>query len=148
MSKSKSYNLSCNIAKTLDIIGDRWSILIIRDMLMGIHKFSELKHSLEGISSNVLSERLQYFEERGIVRSKQYSAHPPRLEYHLTEKGKQLSTVISAIAIWGNRHLDETYTELVHEACGHEVEMAYFCPHCQEHVTDVITRPHTNTAQP
>lgn len=133
----KKYNLPCNIARTLDIVGDRWTLLIIRDLLLGLNKFNELKASLTGIAPNILSERLQHLESNGIVRSVLYSQHPPRFEYHLTDAGKALKDVIFALAIWGNRFFTEKYASVVHSSCGHEVDMAYYCPHCNETVSDV-----------
>ena len=136
----KKYNLSCNIARTLDIIGDRWTLLIIRDLLLGQRKFNELKASLTGIAPNILSERLQLLEANGIVRSVLYSQHPPRYEYHLTEAGRELKYVISALALWGNRFFAEKYYQVVHPVCGHEVNMAYYCPHCDANVNEIALR--------
>ncbi len=138
---SKKYNLPCNIAGTLDLIGDRWTLLIIRELLSGTTKFTEIKQSLEGIASNILSDRLQALEEADIIASRLYSKHPPRFEYELTEKGKELRHVLNALAIWGNRHLENKYARVVHEACGTEVEIAYHCPHCAEAVSRVSYVP-------
>lgn len=133
----KKYNLACNIARTLDIVGDRWTLLIIRDLLFGHSKFNEIKASLNGIAPNILSERLQSLEAAGIVRSVLYSKHPPRYEYHLTEAGRELKDVICALATWGNRFFAQKYGKVVHQTCGHEVTMAYYCPHCEANVREI-----------
>ena len=91
----------CPVARTLDIIGDRWTMLILRDLFRGCSKFSNFLQSLEGISPNLLADRLKRLEERGIVKRVFYSDHPPRAEYQLTEKGRALGPVLLAIGDWG-----------------------------------------------
>src|SRR4051812_5948278 len=81
----KSYGLDCPIARTLDVVGDRWTLLIIRDLLRGIAKYQDLLDSLHGISTNLLAERLGRLVEEGLVTRTLYSDKPPRAEYHLTE---------------------------------------------------------------
>ena len=138
---TKMYNQSCNIAKTLEIVGDRWTLLIVRDLLAGINKFTELKTSLSGIATNILSDRLQALERAEIITSRLYSAHPPRYEYQLTPRGLELRHVLNALGIWGNRYLDETYREIVHPECGHEVEVHYRCPKCEKTIDAPAYRP-------
>ncbi|RNB92536.1 transcriptional regulator [Brevibacillus fluminis] len=138
----KPYNQHCNIAKTLDIIGDRWSLLIIRDLFYGVNKFNDLKESLTGISASVLSERLQALERHGMIEARLYSDHPPRYEYGLTETGRSLKSVLITLAIWGNQHFDEKYVEVLHQKCGHEmVRVDFRCPHCEETVRDFSFSP-------
>lgn len=134
----KSYNLPCNIAETLNIIGDKWTLLIVRDLLTGVSKFSDLKSSLSGIAPNILSDRLRILEEEGLVKTELYSKHPPRLEYELTKKGQDLKHVLNAIAIWGNEYLDEKFYEVIDPQCGHEVKPTYYCPICEK-VTPSVT---------
>jgi DNA-binding HxlR family transcriptional regulator len=137
----KKYNLACNIAGTLDLIGDRWTLLIIHELLKGNSKFNEIKLALEGIAPNILSERLQLLEQEGIVSSRLYSKHPPRFEYDLTEKGRELRHVLNALAVWGTRFLQPKYMELVHKECKHQVNIAYHCPHCDRTTTNVTYIP-------
>lgn len=137
----KTYTLSCNIAQSLNILGDRWTLLVVRDLLLGKSTFNEIKSSLEGISSNILSERLQTLVEEGIIYSDLYSAHPPRYQYKLTESGLALRPVIDAIGIWGNRYLKEPYTHIKHKSCGTHVEMTHYCPQCKEVVTELTFEP-------
>jgi DNA-binding HxlR family transcriptional regulator len=95
----------CLIARTLDIIGERWTILILRDLfLQGARRFQDLQESLAGVAPNTLSARLKTMEAHGLIASRLYSEHPPRLEYYLTEKGKSLGPVLKALREWGRRH--------------------------------------------
>jgi DNA-binding HxlR family transcriptional regulator len=125
----KRYGQACPVAKSLEFLGERWTLLIVRDLLAGARKFQDLQHSLTGIAPNVLSERLKVMEEHGIVARRFYSDHPPRAEYALTERGKGLGVVVGALAVWGSRHL-HPQTAVVHEDCHHPVELRYYCRHC------------------
>src|SRR2546423_996706 len=93
----KSYGLDCPIARTLDVVGDRWTLLIIRDLLRGTHKYQDLLESLQGISTNLLAERLARLVDEGLVIRTLYSDRPPRAEYHLTEQGEHLASVVNAL---------------------------------------------------
>lgn len=133
----KNYNLPCNIAETLNIIGDKWTLLIVRDLISGISKFSDLKQSLKGIAPNILSDRLKILEEEEIIKSVPYSKHPPRFEYELNQKGKDLSHILNTIAIWGNKHLSDKYYEVIATDCKHEVEVTYHCSVCEKTTSDI-----------
>jgi DNA-binding HxlR family transcriptional regulator len=95
----------CPVACTLDLIGDRWTLLIVRDLLKGKHRFSEFLGSGEGIKTNILAERLKRLERAGLVKRTRYQEHPPRYEYHLTESGRSLGPVIKAMYAWGSAQL-------------------------------------------
>ena len=95
----------CPVARTIDLIGDRWTILILRDLLRrGPHRFQDLQSSLEGIGPTTLSARLKGLEANGFVARQLYSDHPPRAEYVLTEKGKSLGPVVRALRDWGRKN--------------------------------------------
>jgi len=95
----------CPVARTLAIIGERWTILILRDlMLKGPRKFQDFEQSLVGISPNTLSARLKLLEDNGIVERQFYAEHPPRAEYLLTEKGAELRPSLQALRDWGRKH--------------------------------------------
>ncbi len=79
----------CPVARTLNIVGDRWTVLVLRDLAEGRHRFNDLLSSLEGISPNLLADRLKRLEEHGMVERVFYTQHPPRAEYHLTPKGRR-----------------------------------------------------------
>src|ERR1700720_1185502 len=99
------YDRRCPIARTPDIIGERWTILILRDLvLVGPRKFQDFERSLAGISPNTLSARLKRLEDAGLVERRFSEQHPPRAEYLLTEKGKDLRPVLRALLDWGQHH--------------------------------------------
>src|SRR6185436_2176017 len=102
---SHGYEMHCPIARTLDIIGDRWTILILRDLLLeGPRKFQDLARSLAGISPTTLSARIKQLERHALVERQFYAQHPPRAEYVLTERGRTLGPVLKALLDWGTRH--------------------------------------------
>ncbi len=101
--QSAARRSDCVISCTLDLIGDRWSLLIIRDLFLGKRRFRQFQDSPEGITSNILSNRLKRLESEGIVTSRFYSRHPPRAEYLLTLKGEALGPVLKSIMAWGHR---------------------------------------------
>lgn len=89
---------------TLDVLGDRWSLLVVRDLVRGKHRFNEFAASPERIPTNILAERLRRLKAKGIIRSRRYSGAPPRVEYHLTAKGEALRPILRAMVDWGVRH--------------------------------------------
>jgi len=91
----------CPVETTLILMGDRWKILIVRDLLMGTKRFGELKKSLTGISQKVLTSHLRAMEESGLVNRKVYAEVPPKVEYSLTETGKSLNLILDAMWKWG-----------------------------------------------
>jgi len=101
---------SCPVAGTLDIVGDRWSLLIVRDMRHGKRTYGELAASPEGIPTNILADRLRRLEEAGIVTRDAYQEHPPRYEYTLTEKGRDLGDIMQALVRWGKKHIPGSRT--------------------------------------
>jgi DNA-binding HxlR family transcriptional regulator len=94
----------CPVACTLDVLGDKWSLLVVRDLLFGKKRYSEFAASPEGIPTNILAARLKRLVAAGVVRSRRYSRRPPRLEYVLTAKGEDLRPLMRAMAEWGVRH--------------------------------------------
>jgi DNA-binding HxlR family transcriptional regulator len=95
----------CPIARSLNVIGERWTLLILRDFVLhGSRRFQDLQESLVGISPNTLSARLKTLEDAGVIQRHFYEQHPPRAEYLLTEKGEALRPVTKALRDWGERH--------------------------------------------
>jgi DNA-binding HxlR family transcriptional regulator len=94
----------CPVACTLDVLGDRWTLLVVRDLMRGKRRFGELSETPERIPTNILSDRLKRLARAGIVDARRYSEHPPRLEYTLTAKGEDLRPVMRAMVDWGVRH--------------------------------------------
>ncbi len=103
----KLYNQDCPVARALDIIGDRWTILIIRDLLIGRARFNEFLASSPGLPPKLLSDRLKRLEKLGIVERVLYSQHPLRAEYRLTDKGRTLQPVLETVFRWGIEHCFE-----------------------------------------
>jgi DNA-binding HxlR family transcriptional regulator len=113
MSKSGPYNQACPVARTLDLIGDRWTLLIIRDLFLGKTRFSQFRRSDPAPPPRLLSQRLQRLESHGLVARVVYSDRPLRAEYQLTEKGRTLFPVLREMVGWGFEHLfDESEAEL------------------------------------
>ena len=98
----------CPVACSLDIIGDRWTLLVIRDLLGGKKRYGDFLASAERIPTNILAERLKRLEREGLITSVPYSQHPPRVEYELTTEGRELGQAVSAIAQWGLKHFPGT----------------------------------------
>jgi DNA-binding HxlR family transcriptional regulator len=99
----------CPIATTLDLVGDRWTLVILRDMQTGKSKFSEFLASPEGIATNVLTSRLEKMVKTGLVTRKAYQKRPIRYEFRMTKKGKALLPVLHEMCLWGNRFLPNTW---------------------------------------
>lgn len=123
----------CAISGALQVVGDQWTLVIIRDLLRGRSKFAELVAAPEGITRPMLSERLKALEREGIVVRRFYSEHPPRAEYRLTRKGRALGPALGALARWGSRYLEHD-TTIVSAVCGHELQVAFECPICERRV--------------
>jgi len=109
MSTAKPFVRSaCVIANSLDIVGDKWSLLVVRDLLHGKHTYGELVNSPERIPTNILADRLKRLEAAGIIVSTPYQRHPLRYAYTLTPKGSALGDVLLAFVRWGKRHIPGT----------------------------------------
>ena len=96
----------CSIARTLEVVGDRWTLLVVRDIALGKRRFDQLQTSL-GIASNVLCDRLNRLVAEGVLERVRYSERPERFEYRLTRKGRELGIPLLALMLWGDRHLSE-----------------------------------------
>ena len=127
------------VAKSLEVVGDRWTIVILQELLRGQHRFAELMEAVQGISSNILSDRLKLLERYGIVEREFYSSHPPRAEYHLTKRGHELGIVTGALAVWGAKYLSDSGA-LVHNECGSPMHVVYYCPACDSQVAGAGVR--------
>lgn len=130
MAKTKPYDQACPIARTLDIIGDRWTLLIIRDLFVGVTRFNQFLESSQGLPPKVLSTRLKKLQDNGVIERRIYSEHPLRAEYHLTDYGRTLFPVIKAIGTWGFEHMFEGEEEL------------------RDHVYEIVTTAVPELAEP
>jgi DNA-binding HxlR family transcriptional regulator len=123
----------CSIARTLDVAGEWWSPLILRDVAYGIRRFAEIQEDL-GISANVLSDRLETMVGEGLLETRIYQRRPDRHEYWLTEKGADLVPALLALMRWGDRWKSphgRGPVLVTHEHCGHEISLEVRCEHCR-----------------
>jgi DNA-binding HxlR family transcriptional regulator len=137
MIQSSSPMPGCPIEGLLDIMGERWSFLILRDAFYGVRRFDGFQQHL-GISKKVLSQRLRKLVTAEILRRVQYQEHPARYEYRLTGRGRDLFPVVLTMMRWGNRWLAEPgqeWLELAHKSCGEKIEPKVVCNHCHESLT-------------
>jgi len=129
-------SLPCSVARTLSVVGDRWTLLVLRDAFLGIRRFEDFQRDL-GTTRHRLADRLRTLVHHGILERVRYSERPPRFEYRLTEKGRDLYPAIVALVRWGDRWMadgDGPPIELIHRGCGQHVTPALTCPACGEAV--------------
>jgi DNA-binding HxlR family transcriptional regulator len=127
---------NCSIARTLEIVGERWTILILRDAFLGVRRFDDFHRSL-GISRGVLTARLQWLCEEGILERRRYQERPERFEYRLTEKGRDLWPLLVAAVNWGDRYQAEHGPPRIflHRDCGGELTDRRTCSKCGKELT-------------
>ena len=127
---------SCSIAATLEVIGDPWTLLVIRDAFLGVSRFEQWQERL-GVARNVLASRLKTLVQHGVLEPKLYSERPPRNEYVLTAKGKDLYAVLVTLHAWGNKHVygeTDSGIDMVHKTCGQALDPKIACGCCGEMV--------------
>lgn len=132
MALGKDYvNQQCSMARALEVVGERWTLLVVRDALYGVRRYNDFLVHL-GIPRAVLATRLQTLTEAGVLEKRLYQQAPPREEYVLTESGKALWPVVRALSSWGLDHLAGTLPMrlFVHAECGTEVDAYGVCPAC------------------
>lgn len=134
---------ACAVARTLDIVGELWAFMILRNVFLGVRRFEGLRENLQ-ISRKVLTERLAMLVDRGILERRAYQDRPPRFEYRLTPMGVDLFPVLMALSRWGNRWLiDERGApiDFVHRKCGEVTRARVVCSHCGEDLGAHNVRP-------
>jgi DNA-binding HxlR family transcriptional regulator len=122
----------CSIARSLELVGERWTLLIVRNLFLGLRRFDEIQQNL-GIARNVLAARLEKLVDAGIIETRRYSDRPPRHEYLLTDKGRDLWPALVALLQWGDRHSPAPGgppTVIVHRGCGGEPDSHRLCTRC------------------
>jgi DNA-binding HxlR family transcriptional regulator len=122
----------CSVARALEVVGERWTILIVRDALLGARRFDDFRISLN-IARNVLAARLEGLVQRDVLEKELYHERPPRYEYHLTPKGMELATVLVALMEWGDRHRNDGIGPprvAEHKGCGGHVTARLLCERC------------------
>jgi DNA-binding HxlR family transcriptional regulator len=131
---NRTFGQRCSIARTLDIVGDRWTLLILRDSFRGLRHFNEFRKSL-GIASNILADRLDKLVANDVLRR---DAVVERGEYRLTDKGRALYPIIGAMLTWGDRYTDDGAGPphiVTHRPCDHRTQPTLVCSHCHEPLT-------------
>ncbi len=122
--------MECSVARTLDVIGDKWSLLILRDAYYGVRRFDAFQKDL-GVARNILADRLAKLVDHGVLERRQYEDRPPRYEYRLTPKGRDLLPVLLTMMKWGDKWASEVAPVTVtHTTCGHETYPVVTCEHC------------------
>jgi DNA-binding HxlR family transcriptional regulator len=132
----REYDQICSIARTLEVLGERWTLLVIRDVLSGRRRFDQIQESL-GVARNVLSARLGRLVDEGILERRPYQERPARHEYFLTEKGLDLWPVMVSLLHWGDRHLagpDGPPMLIFHKGCGGTIDDRRICGRCGKHL--------------
>jgi DNA-binding HxlR family transcriptional regulator len=133
--------LNCSLFRAMDLLGDRWTMLVLREAFVGVRRFTEMQRDL-GVARNVLTHRLNMLVEAGVLERRQYQDRPVRHEYRLTERGRELQPAILTLMHWGDRHLapDGPPVVLEHSECGHATEPLVVCSHCREPLTTRTVR--------
>ena len=132
MPKQSFADISCSIARTVDVVGQRWTPLILRDLFAGMSRFEDIRRDL-GIASNVLAARLDDLERHGVVERRRYQSMPVRHDYVLTDKGRDLYPVIATLLAWGDKWQadpDGPPALIVHADCGHVTTAKTVCAEC------------------
>jgi DNA-binding HxlR family transcriptional regulator len=145
MQRTQFGEMACSIARTMDVIGEPWSPLIVRNIYIGITRFDQMQESL-GISRKVLAERLRWLTGHGVLERREYSSHPPRHEYVLTGKGLELFEVLMVMVAWGDKYLAGEAGPPVlyrHHACGEISHVELRCSACGQpmRATDIDVLP-------
>lgn len=143
MKRSDYSDWNCSVARTMGVIGDRWTMLVLREAFFGVRRFDEIQRNL-GIARNVLSERLGRLVEHEILERRCYQERPERFEYRLTAKGLDLYAPLVALMRWGDKHMagpEGPPVELTHLACGHRTAPTLTCSHCGEELDARAMRP-------
>ncbi len=125
--------MDCSVAQCLEVVGEWWSMLIIRDAFLGVTKFEDFHRRL-GISRNILQQRLTKLVDEGVLLRRPYSEHPPRDDYRLSAKGRDLWPVLTAMRQWGDKYAAPSGPPvvLVHTSCGQETTAVFMCDKCGE----------------
>lgn len=121
----------CAIARTWAVIGERWTMMILRELFRGVHRFEDIQVKLQ-LGRNILTDRLQVLVAEEVLERRLYQERPDRYDYHLTAKGEDLYPVLLAMLRWGNRYkVDEPPLQLMHKSCGHMIDPLVVCDGCK-----------------
>jgi DNA-binding HxlR family transcriptional regulator len=128
--------MHCSVAQCLEVVGEWWSLLIVRDAFLGVTRFDQFQERL-GISRNVLNQRLDHLVKAGVLERMPYNERPMRYDYRLTQNGRDLWPILTAMRQWGDAHAapDGPPLLLVHRTCGHVVDAVMSCSACGEPIS-------------
>ena len=144
MERKSFEDMACSVAQCLEVVGEWWSMLLIRDAFLGVRRFDDLQARL-GISRNVLAQRLAKLVDEGVLEKRPYQDNPVRYEYLLTDKGRDLWPVLTSMRQWGDKHAapNGPPMKITHKACGHAAHFELHCAACGETVShrDVTAEP-------
>jgi DNA-binding HxlR family transcriptional regulator len=128
--------MHCSVAQCLEVVGEWWSMLIIRDAFLGVTRFDDFQERL-GIARNILNQRLTRLVDEGVLDKVAYSVHPPRYDYRLTAKGRDLWPVLTAMRQWGDKHAapDGPPLKVMHKKCGKISQAVMTCSACGDPLT-------------
>ena len=129
-------DLTCSVARALSVVGDRWTLLVLRDAFLGVRRFEDFR--AVGLTRHRLADRLKKLVAAGVLERVRYQERPPRFEYRLSDKGRDLYPVIVSLVRWGDRWMAGEAgppVELIHRGCGHVIMPVLACPYCAEPVT-------------
>jgi DNA-binding HxlR family transcriptional regulator len=124
----------CSLAAALDVLGERWSLLALREIGYGVHRFARIA-GYTGASRDILADRLRKLEAAGVIERRRYSEHPPRDEYHLTQAGRELFPVMLALSLWGDKWAVDSPALIRRHSCGKPLQVDLICHHCHQPVT-------------
>jgi DNA-binding HxlR family transcriptional regulator len=151
MERKSFSDMHCSVAQCLEVVGEWWSVLILRDVFLGVTRFDQFQERL-GISRNILNQRLSRLVEAGVLVKVPYREHPPRSDYRLTDKGRDLWPVITAMRQWGDRYAAPAGPPILvtHKGCGQVSEVISTCSACGEPVgpRDVLAVPGPGAVEP
>ncbi len=135
MERKSFAGMDCSVAQCLEVVGEWWSMLVVRDAFLGVTRFEDFQRRL-GISRNILQNRLTTLVDEGILVRVPYSEHPPRDDYRLTDKGRDLWPVLTAMRQWGDQYAAPSGQPvgIVHKSCGELAEPVLVCGSCGERV--------------
>jgi DNA-binding HxlR family transcriptional regulator len=133
--------MHCSVAQCLEVVGEWWSMLLVRDAFLGIRRFDQFQERT-GISRNILNQRLNHLVDSGVLEKVLYHEHPPRYEYRLTSKGRDLWPVVNAMRQWGDKYSapDGPPLRIMHKSCGKVADAVTVCSRCGERITAADVR--------
>jgi DNA-binding HxlR family transcriptional regulator len=148
--RTRTADWPCSIARAIDELGDGWTLLLVRDASLGARRFDDFQRSL-GIGRNILTDRLGRLVERGVFSKDQYSEHPPRYEYRLTDKGREIFPILATMAAWADRWMigpEGPPLVLHHTRCDHDMHAEIVCSECGERLDKRALRARRGPGHP